>query len=309
MNSKLKNLYWSIHGLLLILGLFTCYVNVTYAAESPEDEDHEEEFVEIDEELASELGINVSIAGSGVIIETVLLYGKTVTDPQQLSHVSARYPGMIQTIVPTLGDSVEAGQVIATIEANESLRSYEIRAPIAGIVIEKHANPGELAGSASLMTIANYNNIWVDLTVFPGEARRIRPGLAVTINMDGLEADSTISYLNPTENESPAVIARIPLSNPELVWTPGLLVEGHVQVASVQADVVIDNNALQTFEEKSIVFVKEGERYEPREVGLGLTDGRNSEVLFGLSSGEIYVTENSYLLKADLEKDGVEHDH
>ena len=34
-----------------------------------------------------------------------------------------------------------------------------------------------------------------------------------------------------------------------------------------------------------------------------------TEVLAGLNIGERYVVSNSYLIKADLEKDGVEHDH
>ncbi len=307
--NALKFLNCKKPGAWLILSGVVFFCIATYGAENEMDEEHGDEFVEIEDALAQELGIETKIASQGAIAETVLLYGKTVSDPQQVSHVSARYPGMIQTIVPALGDSVTAGQVIMTIEANESLRTYEIRAPISGIVIEKHANPGELAGASSLLTIANYSNVWVDMTVFPGEARRIRPGLPVTIAMQGLEARSTISYLNPTESDSPVVIARIPLSNPELLWTPGLLVEGRVQIAAIDADVVIENTALQTFEQQDVVFVKEGERYEPRPVRLGRSDGRITEVLSGLASGEVYVTRNSYLLKADLEKDGVEHGH
>lgn len=312
MNTILRNSYMLVAVVFTLVSSGIYPMKIGWAAESEMEHEHEEEHgevIELDEELANELGIAVSIAGPGNIVETVLLYGKTVPDPQRVSHVSARYPGMIRTIIPALGDEVDAGQLIATIEANESLRTYEIQAPISGIVIEKHANPGELAGATSLMTIANYNNIWVDLTVFPGEARRVRPGLPVSITMDGLEARSTISYLNPTESDSPVVIARIPLSNPELLWTPGLLVEGRVQIAAIDADVVIENTALQTFEQQDVVFVKEGERYEPRPVRLGQSDGRITEVLSGLATGEVYVTRNSYLLKADLEKDGVEHGH
>ena len=312
MNLLLKHLYRFTKVIFVLMAFFALSVPVVHAAENGMEQGHEdehEEEVEIDDELARELGIVVSVAESGTITESVLLYGKTVPDPQQVSHVAARYQGMIRTIIPSLGDQVEAGQVIATIEANESLRTYDIQAPISGIVIEKHANPGELAGAASLLTIANYNNIWVDLTVFPGEARQIRPGLPVTISMDGLESQGSISYLNPTEDDSPVVIARIPLPNPDLIWTPGLLVEGHVQVASNQVDLVINNNAIQTYEEQTVVFVKEGEHYEPRVVRLGRSDGQITEVLSGLNTGEMYVIENSYLLKADLEKDGVEHDH
>ncbi len=39
------------------------------------------------------------------------------------------------------------------------------------------------------------------------------------------------------------------------------------------------------------------------------TDGQFTEVLSGLKAGDSYVVENSFLLKADLEKSGASHDH
>jgi cobalt-zinc-cadmium efflux system membrane fusion protein len=42
---------------------------------------------------------------------------------------------------------------------------------------------------------------------------------------------------------------------------------------------------------------------------LGRRDTRFVEVLEGLAPGTVYVTENSYLIKADIEKAGASHDH
>lgn len=265
-------------------------------------------------ELAGELGIIAQVAGPGVLNRSVLLYGKTSPDPQQVSHVVARYPGLIRTIGPSLGDTVSKDEVIATIEANSSLQVYEIKAPIDGIVVEKHANPGEISGAASLLTIANYDNLWVDLTVFPGDAAEIKPDLPVTIQMDSLLAESTIRYLNPGEGNSPTVTARVPLPNADLRWTPGLLVEGLVQVEEIPVPLLIDNKALQTFRDWQVVFIKINinaltDSYEIRPLTLGRTDGVLTEVLEGLNVGDRYVVENSYLIKADLEKDGATHDH
>ena len=53
----------------------------------------------------------------------------------------------------------------------------------------------------------------------------------------------------------------------------------------------------------------EGDTYEPRVVTLGKSDPFLTEILSGLEVGERYVVANSYLIKADLEKEGVEHDH
>jgi len=273
------------------------------------EEEHEEEIVQISAALAQELGIETELAGAGVINRNVLLYGRTMPDPQGISHVSARYPGMIVSMAPSLGDSVEEGKVIAVIEANTSLQTYDIKAPLSGIVVERHANLGELASGQSLLTIANYDNIWVDLTVFPGDSQQVRSGMSVTIRIDDRVAESAVRYINPSQGESPTVIARVPLENLDSVWTPGLLVEGLVHVESANVPVAVKNDALQLFEDNQVVFVLEGETYEPRMVTLGKSDPFLTEILSGLESGERYVVTNSYLIKADLEKEGVEHDH
>lgn len=293
---------------LVLIGIAFVSLNALAAEEEQDHEEGEEEIVQISTSLAQELGIETEIASAGTINRSLLLYGRTMPDPQGISHVSARYPGMIVSINAALGDRVEAGQVIAVIEANTSLQTYEIRAPLDGIVVEKHANPGELASGQSMLTIANYDNIWVDLTVFPGDSQQVRPGMRVTVRMDERSAESTIRYINPSQGESPTVIARVPLENLDSTWTPGLLVEGFVHFESEEVTLAVKNDALQTFENSQVVFVLENETYEPRIVTLGKTDPFMTEILAGLEPGEQYVVSNSYILKADLEKEGIEED-
>jgi membrane fusion protein, heavy metal efflux system len=259
--------------------------------------------------LAAELHVETAIAGPGTLHQSILLYGKTTPDPQGVSHVTARYPGLIRSISADLGQRVAAGDALAVIEANESLQRYTITAPIDGLVIQRHANPGEFAGEQPLLTIADYSNVWVDLDVFPGDARTIQPGQTVTIRMGDLSAESSILYLNPGAGDSPNVVARVPLSNPQAQWTPGLLVEGDVLVAETSVPLLIENRALQTFRDWQVVFIKVGSTYEIRPLELGRTDGTYTEVLGGLEAGAEYVVINSYLLKADLEKSGAAHDH
>jgi len=294
---------------LILLGTLCAAVLLVSSNAIAAEEEHEEEVVHISTLLAQELGIETELAGAGVINRNLLLYGRTMPDPQGISHLSARYPGMIVSMVPSLGDSVEVGEVIAVIEANTSLQTYEIKAPLSGIVVEKHANPGELASGQPLLTIANYDNIWVDLAVFPGDSHQVRTGMSVTIRMDDRVAESAIRYINPSQGESPTVIARVPLQNVDSIWTPGLLVEGLVHVESENVAIAVKNDALHLFEDNQVVFVLEDETYEPRIVTVGSSDPFLTEILSGLKPGERYVVANSYLIKADLEKEGVEHGH
>ena len=294
---------------LILLGTLCAAVLLVSSNAIAAEEEHEEEVVHISTSLAQELGIETELAGAGVINRDLLLYGRTMPDPQGISHLSARYPGMIVSMVPSLGDSVEVGEVIAVIEANTSLQTYEIKAPLSGIVVEKHANPGELASGQPLLTIANYDNIWVDLAVFPGDSHQVRTGMSVTIRMDDRVAESAIRYINPSQGESPTVIARVPLQNVDSIWTPGLLVEGLVHVESENVAIAVKNDALHLFEDNQVVLVLEDETYEPRIVTVGSSDPFLTEILSGLKPGERYVVANSYLIKADLEKEGVEHGH
>ena len=265
--------------------------------------------MELTPALAAELHVETASASAGTLHQSILLFGKTTPDPQGISHVSARYPGLIRSISADLGQRVSAGDRLIVIEANTSLQSYTITAPIDGLVIQRHANPGEFAGDQPLLTIADYSNVWVDLDVFPGDARTIQPGQTVNIRMGDLSAESNILYLNPGAGESPNVVARVPLANPQGQWTPGLLVEGDVRVADIPVSLMIDNRALQSFRDWQVVFIKIGSVYEIRPLALGRTDGRFTEVLEGLNTGDEYVVINSYLIKADLEKSGASHDH
>lgn len=265
--------------------------------------------IEMAAQLAKEVALGVSVADSGILHETILLYGRTVPDPQKISHIAARFPGLIRSVKPQLGDSVKAGEIIATIEANDSLQRYNLHAPINGIVVELHANPGEYAGEQSLMTIADYSKVWVDLSIFPSDAQRIKENQAVAIRMGQASSESYIHYINPGDGKSPNIVARVPLQNPNKLWTPGLLVEGHVTAAKIPVPLLVDNRAIQSFRDWQVVFIKVGDVYEIRPLELGRSDGHFTEVLGGLNAGDHYVVENSYLLKADLEKSGASHDH
>ncbi|MGO4782003.1 efflux transporter periplasmic adaptor subunit, partial [Lysobacter sp. 2RAB21] len=62
--------------------------------------------------------------------------------------------------------------------------------------------------------------------------------------------------------------------------------------------------ALQRMDDFEVVFVREGERYSARPVKLGRRDAKRVEVLSGLKAGEQVVVEQSFLIKADIEKAG-----
>jgi cobalt-zinc-cadmium efflux system membrane fusion protein len=262
-------------------------------------------------DVARDAGIGTATAGPGSISDELTLYGAIAPDTTRVRQVHARFPGVIRSVARNAGDTVRAGETLATIESNESLQTYSVTAPIAGTITQRHAAPGEQTDQESLFEIADFSSVWAELDVFSRDRPRLREGLPVVISSDNdLMATGTIAYLAPVGNRaSQSLRARVVVDNADARWTPGQFVEGRVTIATTPVEIAVPVSALQRFREFDVVFAQVGETYEVRMLTLGRRDASYVEVLDGLEAGTTYVTENSYLIKADIEKAGASHDH
>jgi cobalt-zinc-cadmium efflux system membrane fusion protein len=261
---------------------------------------------------AASAGIETAVAGPGVLRETVTLYGRIRPDPERVRAVAARFPGIIRSVRKQIGDQVKAGETVATVESNESLQTYAVASPLTGRVTERHANAGESTGAEPLLVVADFSTVWADLALFPRDRPRLaidQPVIVTAADVD-VRAEGRIALIAPPETPGTQnLIARVVLPNPQGLWTPGLFVTGEVLVESLMADLVVPVAALQSFRDFTVVYARVGNTYEVRMLELGRSDGEHVEVLGGLDPGTTYVTTNSYLIKADIEKSGASHDH
>ncbi|MEW6166363.1 MAG: efflux RND transporter periplasmic adaptor subunit [Pseudomonadota bacterium] len=270
----------------------------------------------IPEQIAREAGVGTEIAGPAVIADTLLLNGRVLPNEERISRLAARYPGVIRSVTKSVGDAVAAGEPLAVIESNDSLQRYTLAAPIDGVVIERHGNPGETTGDEPLFVIADYASLWVDLSLFARDLARTAVGQAVRLRtVDGaLETEGRIRRIAPAEGDahgapSGVYTARVVLDNAGRRWMPGLFVRGSVQIGETRVPLAVRRSGLQTFRDFTVVFEQIGETYEVRMLELGRQDETWAEVLGGIDAGARYVAENSYLIKADIEKSGASHDH
>ena len=262
-------------------------------------------------DIAEEAGIVVETAGPASIRDHVTVYGRVVSDPENVSHVSARFDGVILTVRASIGDVVAKNQVLVVVEANDSLNDYSIRAPIGGMVIERHANPGETTDGRSLFTIVDTSSVWAELAVFPSDRHRVEVGAPVAVRtaIGGVSVEGRVALLSPVAGANQAVTARVPLENPEGLLAAGMYLTGEIEIAQYDVPIAVKKVGLQPFRDFTVVYARIGDEYEVRMLELGRQDDTWVEVLGGLEPGTNYVTENSYVIKADIEKSGASHDH
>ncbi len=288
----------------IVLTMLSVFITTLSLSVTADDDDEEEEQgpTIISREMAEKIGIGIEVTGPGTLQPTIKTYGKLVTAPEQVSHVRARFAGIITSVHANVGDSVKRGTLLAEVESNESLKKYPINAPIDGVVVSRHANVGELTQNQGLFEIANFDSLWAELRIFPSQKTQISAGLPVFIVLDQQRVEATISHLMPARDGGPYFIARVAVKNSAGQLSPGLMAEGHIVTDSISVPLAVKNEALQTMDGDTGIFILEGETYEFKPLILGRSDGLVSEVLAGISQGAEYVVENSYLIKADMKK-------
>lgn len=265
----------------------------------------------IPDELAKEAGIETEIAAAAVLSETVDLTGRVQIDPARQAQVRARFQGVVQSVRRSLGETVSKGDVLATVQSNESLQTYDVKAPIDGLIIRRDLQVGGTTSNESLFTIVDLSQVWVELDIFGRNLVRIKPGQAVkVVTLDGEEFPGQIAFVSPlAQHASQSVQARVILDNAKGQLRPGQYVRGMVTVVEHPVSLAVRQSAIQGFRDFKVVFARIGDTYEVRMLELGRENSEWVEVLGGLEAGAEYVTGNSYLVKADIEKSGASHDH
>jgi cobalt-zinc-cadmium efflux system membrane fusion protein len=261
--------------------------------------------------VAQAAGLTIEAAGPAVIRDDTRLMGRVALNGDRYAAVRARFPGPVQSVKVNLGDSVRAGQTLAVVENRDSLRTYAVTAPISGVILARSTNVGDVAGDQPLFEIADLSELWLDLHAFGIDAGRLRSGQSVRLESPGGATVETVVHrvLPLADATSQTVVARALLPNPAGEWRPGMAVSADVTLGERQVPLAVKTAALQRFRDFTVVFAQVGDTYEVRMLELGARDGEWIEVLGGIDPGTPYVVEQSFLIKADIEKSGASHDH
>lgn len=256
-------------------------------------------------------GIETAIAGPAVLEQTLDVVGEIAVNDEYARHITARFDGVVRNVYVSMGERVSRGDRLLTIESNESLNTYTINAPIDGVVTRRQINAGEQTDGQVLMEILDTSRVWAELAVFPGQRARVQVGAPVTITspVSGARYRGTIDSFQLTANPNQSVTARVAVDNADGDFPPGTFVEGSILVDEFEVPLAVKREGLQSFRDFTVVYAKVGDTYEVRMLDLGRQDDEWIEVLGGLDAGTEYVTTNSYILKADVEKSGASHDH
>ena len=205
--------------------------------------------------------------------------------------------------------SVTAAERAAGI-ARQNVENCIVRAPFAGIVVSKDAQPGEMVSPISagggytrtgVATIVDMGSLEIEVDVNESYIARVTPGQRVEAALDAYpdwRIPSRVRTVIPTaDREKATVKVRITFDelDPRILPNMGVKVsflEGAEDSASANLTFV-PSDVVRREKDQAYAFVIKDGRVERRGIRTGRESGSDIEILAGLRSGEQVVTSSS----------------
>ena len=192
-----------------------------------------------------------------------------------------------------------------------------VRAPFAGVVISKDAQPGEMISPVSagggftrtgIGTIVDMSSLEIEVDVNETYINRVTSGMRVEATLDAYPdwriPSHVITTIPSADRQKATVKVRIGIDKLD----PRILPDMRVKVSFLRDEptagqappaprVVVPKAAVKTADGKSIVFVLKDDRVERRAVRVGLETGDQIELVSGVSAGERVVVDAPQTLK------------
>jgi cobalt-zinc-cadmium efflux system membrane fusion protein len=179
-----------------------------------------------------------------------------------------------------------------------------IRAPVAGVVVDKQITPGQLlqAGSSTAFTVANLSQVWVLAQIAATDLPQIGAGEPARIdprNGTGPFRGTVQNISASVDPNTRAVVARIVAPNPGDLLKKQMFVDVSIESGRVSTGLLVPVSAMLR-DDENLPFVylalPDGS-FARRHVTLGYRDSQNYDVTGGLESGDKVVANGGLFLQ------------
>ena len=189
--------------------------------------------------------------------------------------------------------------------------SLPVRAPLEGMIIEKHAVVGELvAPGADVMLLADLSTVWVWADIYEQDLPRLLqarnlgpiPVHVFVRAFPGKPFEGKIDYIGATMDERTRTVkVRASVENTQRLLRPGMFCEISVEIAGHEEVLAVPRTALLSDEGRDFVFAHwKDDYYVRRPVKTGRHSSYHTEIIEGLHTGDEIVTDGAFLLKSDV---------
>ncbi|MCL2698970.1 MAG: efflux RND transporter periplasmic adaptor subunit [Defluviitaleaceae bacterium] len=177
--------------------------------------------------------------------------------------------------------------------ARETLEDTAIKAPINGVISARNARATEFTSTQMpAFSIVDIDTVAVSVRVSEIIINLLRPGQQVELFVTAVSSEpltGVITTVSPAADMTSTFPVKIEIPNPGQLMRPGMFAEAHFVRAASSNTVVLPRNAVMQDTQGRFVFTMAGDTVVKTTVETGIDNGREIEVISGLSSGDIVI--------------------
>lgn len=227
--------------------------------------------------------------------------------------VSARadYESAEANLAVAQADARRANAAAGAVRLSRDGRSIAVVSPIAGRITAASASLGQfVTAEAPLFRVADPRRLQITASLPAADAPRIRAGDRVELLLgDGTKIDARVrSATGVIDPETRAATVVIEPGAGRSILVPGQLVRARIfgSGGATRNGVVVPQDAVQTLNDRSVVFVRTGNGFKAQTVEVGSRSGGMVSIASGLAADTPIATTNAFLIKAEIEKESAE---
>ena len=227
--------------------------------------------------------------------------GQLAVLPDRQADVSLRISGSVQAVFVNIGDTVSAGQKLATVQSRivgNPPPSVDVTAPIAGVVDKRNVIEGQnVEPNTALFHISNLSRMRMVTRVYEEDLAQVHAGQKAYVKLlayPGQLLDGTISLVGPTlDPDTRTVEVWVLLDNIRGQLKPNLFGQADIVLSQNNAALAVPDAAILEANDEKFVFVRDGNEFNRVEVEVGTTDDQYVQVKSGLVPGDDVVTQGT----------------
>ncbi|MFQ5604763.1 MAG: efflux RND transporter periplasmic adaptor subunit [bacterium] len=182
-------------------------------------------------------------------------------------------------------------------------QKLQLKAPISGILanLPAHAVGTRVPAGFQFCTVMDYENVIVRVNLPNSDMGRIQPGQKVNISNYALQDEIFIGQvvaIDPAiDPQTRTFTVTIQAENRHSKLRPGMFVKTDIVVEEHSHVVIIPKSAMQTRDNRPVVFVVQGVSAELRQVETGIEGREEIEIVSGLAENERLVVKGQETLR------------
>ncbi|MGZ3722453.1 MAG: efflux RND transporter periplasmic adaptor subunit [Bdellovibrionales bacterium] len=247
----------------------------------------------------------------GSLAITILSTG--TVQPENRLEIKPPIPGRVEQVLVKEGENVKKGQILAWMSSSERAalldaaraegpkevkrwselyRPTPVLSPIDGTIILRNVESGQtFASTDSILSMSD--RLTVKAQVDETDIAQIKVGESAEIILDAYSTQKVpgkvdkISYDAKTVNSVTTYeVDVLPVQTPDFMRS-GMTANVTFQISNKEDIVLVSNQALKNQNGATTVMVKTADGRKEKELELGISDGRQTEILSGLSAGDV----------------------